>query len=143
MTTALHSPIVSGSEAPACFRDGWTPPTNPICKPGDDLPTELAVLPAELDDVVRTHERIRAQSSAASSEVYRLKVKIEAEQKQREDAMREAYLAGEPEPEPVDTAKLERELAQAEERSRAASAAMFESVNRVIALVVEHREEWL
>jgi hypothetical protein len=100
-------------------------------------------MPAELDDMAREHERIRAQSSAAATEVYRLKVQIEAEQKQREDAMREAYLAGEPEPEPADTTELQQALAQAEERSHAASAAMFESVNRVIALVVEHREEWL
>jgi hypothetical protein len=124
-----HSPIVTGSEAPGVFKDGWLPDVN--------------VFP-ELTAAREQHERIRAQSSAASSEVYNLKVQIEAAHKQREDAMREAYLAGEPEPEPVETAALERELlAQAEERNRAASAALFQSVNSVIALVVEHREEWL
>jgi hypothetical protein len=123
-----HSSIVTGSEAPGVFKDGWLPDVN--------------VFP-ELTAAREQHERIRAQSSAASSEVYRLKVQFEAAQKQQADKLREAYLAGAPEPEPADPTELERELAQAQERSSAASRAMFESVNRVIALVVEHREEWL
>lgn len=121
--------VESSEVAPAVWQDGWLPD-------GDFFP--------ELTEARETYVRLHAAWRDAGARRQELQRLIEADETQRRQALRDAYLAGEPDPQlaPPDEA-LKDELAAVTEQSRAASAAYVEHINRCIALVLAHRQEWL
>jgi hypothetical protein len=121
--------IESSEVAPAVWQDGWMPD-------GDFFP--------ELTEARERHIRVRAAWQAAGARRQELERLIEADEAQRRQALSDAYLAGETDPQlaPPDEA-LTAELAAVKEHSKAAAKAYVESINQVIALVLAHRQEWL
>lgn len=129
--TETAARITGEQSSAAVWKDGFLPPSE------ECVFEELAQLGEE-------HERRKAQWDELSGKTRAIRDKIEADQKQRELALRDAYFSG------GDTAelagedeKIKAELAQAEERQRAAGQAVLQSINLILQTVVEKRESWL
>jgi hypothetical protein len=127
--TATHVPIRGEETAAAVFRDDWLPTGTPF--------PELTTL----------HEdclRLKAQSATESAKVWEIQKKIEAHKQEREVSLRDAYRRGEVDAEIEDNSpELEQELAQAQERYRAAGQAYVEHINVCIATIVEWSPKWI
>jgi hypothetical protein len=121
--------IESSESAPAVWLEGWLPD-------GDFFP--------ELTEARETYVRLRTAWRDAGERKLELQQRLETDEAQRRQDLRDAYLAGETDPQlaPPDE-DLKAELAAATEQSRAAASAYVEHLNRCIALVLAHRQEWL
>jgi hypothetical protein len=98
----------------------------------------------ELNELREKLQRLEGQSRAEARNVFEIELRIEAEKKQREAAMKDAFADG-TSPSGVEDNReaLEKELAAAKERSSAAWQAVVDYINHSVAFVVEHRPEWL
>jgi hypothetical protein len=121
--------IESSESAPAVWQDGWLPD-------GEFFP--------ELTEARDDYLRLRAAWHSASARASELREKIEADEAQRKQALRDAFLESvtDQQLEPADVT-LQSQLTAAVEQSKAASEAYVEHINRCIALVLDHRQEWL
>lgn len=129
MSTAVAFTPVTLENAPAVLKDNWLPPDTGI---------------AELDELRDDLMRIRAESSAQSSEVARIAEQIESTRKRNETALRDAYLTGGDPAEAAESVEaLEEDLEAGETRSRAASQALLMQINRTVGVIVEKREQWI
>jgi hypothetical protein len=120
---------INGSEtAPACFLRGWVP--------------DVEVFP-ELTEARSEWLRLDAALNAAGARRRELEEVIEGAKVKRAAALKDALLAGEPEPQAdAEDNTLVAELAAAKEQGQAAATALVECINRTIALVIEHYDEW-
>jgi hypothetical protein len=121
---------ITGMETgPAVWLPGWLP--------------DLDVFP-ELTEARAQYLRLRDVWSAAGQRQRDLEAQIEASKEQREASLRDAILAGDDGPQAEgDAGKLTAEVAEAKEHTHAASSAFLSHINSTIALVIEHRQEWL
>lgn len=120
---------ITGSElAPACFLPGWLP--------------DIEGFP-ELIEARETYLRLHAAWQAAGVRRQDLQRRIEDDKARRDEALRDAYAAGEvnPTPEPEDQS-LKGELAAVRQQAQAAVEAYVDHINNCIVLVLEHRQEW-
>jgi hypothetical protein len=120
---------ITGSEnAPAAFNPGWLPSV-------EGFP--------ELAQAREDYLRLSAAYSAAGERRQELRDRIEADKERRASALRDAYLAGEVDPQAeAEDQKLKAQLAAADEQAQAAVTAFLEHINRCVALVIEHGQEW-
>jgi hypothetical protein len=126
--TATFVRIESSETAPAVWRDDWLPSI-------DAFP--------ELTQAREDYLRLRNAWSAAGQKRRDLEDLIADDTERRKTALRDAYIAGETNPQAAgDNEKLTAALAAAKEQSRAASEAYVEHINRCIALVLDHQEDW-
>jgi len=127
--TMTHARIESGNEAPAVWNDEWLPDV--------DLFPELTELVQEMD-------RLKAQRQTASANTRRISEAVETHEKQRDDELRAAYAAGEPDKKiPDEREKLKADLEDAQAHANAAVGALLDHINLCIATVVEKRKEWI
>ncbi len=127
--TVTFARITGTGTAPAVWSEGWLP--------------DIEAFP-ELTEAREKAQQLRAARQAAGERRRDLEARIEADAEQRTTALREAYLAGQTDPQPGgDGEELKAELVEAQEHAQAASEALTEHLNSCIALVLEHRQEWL
>jgi hypothetical protein len=121
---------ITGTEvAPAVWHPGWLPKSSPF---------------PELSEAREEYDRLRAARDAAGVRRRDLEVRIEADRGQRSTSLRDAYLGGEasPQADEADQA-LVQELETAKQHTQAALDALLAHINNTIALVAEHRQQWL
>jgi hypothetical protein len=126
--TVTFARITGSDSAPALFNPGWLP--------------DIEAFP-ELTQAREDYMRLRAAWSDAGARGRELEERIEADQARRDAALRDAYAAGEVNPQPEaedDTLKVE--LAAAAQQAQAAVTAFLDHINNTIQLVLEHRQEW-
>jgi hypothetical protein len=121
--------ITREAPPPAVLDEGWVPDVG-------DWP-ELAGLRAD-------HVRLRQLSRNAASVVRAIEERHEAEDEARQAAMREAFAAGDESAVPPPPSAEERaaELREANERGKAAYAALMDHCETIIATLSERGEEW-
>ena len=120
--------VESSEIAPAVWKTDWLP--------------DEEFFP-ELTGARETYLRLRAAWESAATRRRELESQMEADEAARKEALRDAYLQGEPDPQAQrPDADLVAELAAVKEQSEAAMRAYIEHINRCIALVLEHRHEW-
>jgi hypothetical protein len=96
-----------------------------------------------LTEARETYLRLHAAWQAAGVRRQDLERRIEDDKARRDEALRDAYAAGEvnPTPEPEDQS-LKDELAAVHQQAQAAVTAYVDHINNCIVLVLEHRQEW-
>jgi hypothetical protein len=99
----------------------------------------------ELEELRRTHVRLRAATSRASSEVAAARERKDEYARFRQEAIRDAYRVGAQPigPDPERDEQLDRERRDAQERSLAATAAPIDFINEAVKTIAERRAEWL
>jgi hypothetical protein len=126
--TVTFARITGMETGPAVWSEGWLP--------------DIDAFP-ELTEAREKRERLHVEWQAAGERARDLDGRIEANAQQRKTALRDAYLAGEADPEAEGGGEaLTAELAAAKEHSQAAMTAYVEHLNSCIALVVERGQEW-
>ena len=127
--TVTFARITGMETGPAVWLEGWLP--------------DIDAFP-ELTEAREKCERLRAAWGAAGERRRDLETRIEADTERRKAALRDAYLAGEADPQAEgDGEALTAELAAAKEHAQAAMTAYVAHLNSCIALVVERGQEWL
>jgi hypothetical protein len=128
MDTVTHVRITGPESAPAPFKPGWIPIEGP----------------ADLQALREEHLRLMDVGAAEFAKLHDINERIERSKKDREAALRDAYLNGTaPEDVEDNSEKLKAERAVATERATGAHQALVEHVNRVIAFVLENSPEWV